>query len=287
MSHPATVNGHPRRPISPRARRLARERGLDFNSLTGSGPGGRIVAADLQRAAASTTTPLSTMRRAIVRATTQSAAIPQFSVSAELDASLLVSLREQLVAPILSDAGAKLSITDFLLVAQARALAEIPTANAIWRNESIERLSAVAVGLIVAVDDGLLLPTIAGLDRLPLAEVVRRRGEVIAAARSGRQSTDAAPAATSLSNLGNSRVDHFTALLMPPQSTMLAVGRIAARPYVVDNQVVARPTLRLSLTADHRVLDGIHAAEYLSRIVEYLEQPARLLHQPRPQHAKG
>lgn len=275
-----TINGQTRRPISPRARRLARERGLDLNRMVGSGPGGRIVSADLHAAKPASVETLSTMRRAIVRATTQSAAIPQFSVSAELDASLLVSLREQLVTPILADTGVKLSITDLLLVAQARALAEIPTANAIWRNDAIERLSAVAVGLIVAVDDGLLLPTIAGLDQMPLADVVRRRSEAIQSARSGRQWSDAAPSATSLSNLGNSRVDRFTALLMPPQSTMLAVGRIAARPYVVDNQVVARQTLQLTLTADHRVLDGMHAAEYLSRIVEYLEQPARLLHHP-------
>ena len=280
MSQGSSVKS-PRTLISPRARRILRERGIDPTTVVGSGPGGRIVELDVPTTVSKSTQHVSSMRRAIARITTASAAIPQFSLYAEIDAFPLMSLREQLVDMIRTKSGHKLSITDFLLLAQASALADLPRTNAIWQNDAIQAFSSVNVGLVVAVDGGLILTTIADAGRLSLLDLVRRRADIVSAARSGRQLADTqAQPASSLSNLGHSRVDQFIALLMPPQSTMLAVGRIAQRPFVVDSLVIARPTLRLTLTADHRVLDGVQAAEFLTRIVEYLEQPDQLLNHP-------
>jgi pyruvate dehydrogenase E2 component (dihydrolipoamide acetyltransferase) len=162
------------------------------------------------------------------------------------------------------------------------ALCDNPAANAIWVDGTIRRLSEINVGLVVNLDDGLLIPTLGGVDRLTLAQLARQRSEVVAAAR--RQRLDAAGfAATSLSNLGTTRVDDFTAVVFPPQSTILTAGRIVERPFVVDGKLKATPTLRLTLSVDHRVLDGAPAAQFLGRIIHYLEQPAMMVHaQSRP-----
>jgi pyruvate dehydrogenase E2 component (dihydrolipoamide acetyltransferase) len=284
---------------SPRARRLMRALAIDPQAVRGSGPGGRIVEADVRRAQSAGPMPavpargtapatgaqpaaggISTMRRAIARLTTASAtSVPHFYVRAEADASALVACREQLIDRIQADVNVRLSFTDLLLRAQTIALAALPAASATWQNDTLVPAESIDVGLVVSVSGGLLIPVIRQADRLSLADLVRTRHEVVAAARSGRASADSmSGGVSSLSNLGNSRVDEFSALIAPPQSSILAVGRLAPRPYVVDGQLVVRPTVRLTLAADHRVMDGALAADLLGRIVTLIEQPTLLLY---------
>jgi len=260
--------------------------GIDPSAVRGSGPGGRIVEADVLKlqpraglAAGATMVPLSAMRLAIARRTAESfATIPHFYLRSELDATALVGLRAQLLDGVQRDHGVRLTLTDFILGAMAVAMADCPWANRIWRDGGLLQFPTVDLGLQVAVEDGLLAPVIRRADTLGLLGVGKERARLVAAARSGKLPADAlGGAATSLSNLGDSRVDEFGAVIMPPQSSMLAVGRAAPRPLVVAGQLAVRTTLRLCLSVDHRVMDGAAGAKFLGRIVELLENPLLLL----------
>ncbi len=297
---PAAAGRERRIAASPRARRLMRQLAIDPQNVRGSGPGGRIVEADVRKMATAAAQPpsvpraqpaarwraenpppaASTMRRAIARLTEASAAsVPQFYVRAEADASALVACREQLIDRIEADVHVRLSFTDLLLRAQALALSDLPAACATWQDDALVPAESVDLGLVVNVPGGLLIPVLRRADQASLAELARARRDLVEAARAGRLGSDSmAGAVSSLSNLGNSRVDEFTALIAPPQSSILAVGRLAPRPLVVDGQLVVRPTLRLTLSADHRVIDGALAAELLGRIVTLIEQPTILLY---------
>ncbi|MEX2120703.1 MAG: dihydrolipoamide acetyltransferase family protein [Pirellulales bacterium] len=263
---------------SPRARRAMRQHALDPRRVRGSGPGGRIVEADVL-AAVGQAGAAPSMRRGIARRTSESfATAPHFYLRAEADMSLLIALRQRLIGPIQEQAGVRLTLTDLILRAQARGLRDCPRANRVWHNDAVVQMPSVDVGLVVALDDGLLVGMIRQADQLPLDQLARKRSELVSAARAGRLPAAAmGGGASSLTNLGPGRVDEFAAVLMPPQSTMLATGSIAARPFVLSNQLTVRPTLRLTLSVDHRVLDGGPAAAFLSRIVECLERPELLL----------
>ena len=273
----------PRVNASPRARQAMQAAGIDPAKVRGSGPGGRIVVADVAGAAAvDSPAPqfsdrLSPMRRAVARATTASAAIPQFRLHAELDARPMVQARALLLTLVQQETRARLSFTDFLLLAMGLALVDNPAANAIWLDGDIVRLPDANVGLLVSLDDGLLLSTLTGLDRVELGELAKRRAAAVASARSGHVGSSSLRSATSLSNLGTTRVDDFSAVVFPPQSSILAAGRITERPWAAGGHLVVAPTLRLTLTVDHRVLDGAPAAQFLGRIVHYLEEPDRML----------
>lgn len=236
-SRPRELGG--KRKISPRARRACERLGIDPVLLTGSGPNGRVVEADVvaPRGAARGDT-LSPMRRAVARTTALAAAtIPHFYLQAELDASALVSFRAVWLQTHAGGTAAggtaggeggsgggppRLTFTDLLLKAQALALRAFPQANRIWKGDTIVALPEAAVGVVVSLEDGLLIPVLAGLDRMDLSRVSEARGEVVAAARGRRlRAEHAAPAATSLSNLGTSRVDDFLAVISPPQSSIL------------------------------------------------------------------
>lgn len=279
----------PRQIASPRARRLLAETKFDPRAIRGSGPGGRIVEADIRgalaggvsaaRPAGQTYVPASTMRLAIARRTSESfATVPHFYLRAEVDATALVDLRQQLVDEVEKLHGVRLTLTDFLLRAMAKALAEYPQANRIWHDQGLLEFATVDVGLMVAVPDGLVAAVVRKADTLSVLELARERSRLVAAARVGRLPGDAVGGgATSLSNLGEGRVDEFAAVIMPPQSSILAVGRLAPRPWVVDGSLTVRTTLRLCLSVDHRVLDGTAAAAYLGQIVRLLERPALLM----------
>ena len=269
-SHPA---------ISPRARRRARELGVDWSRLQGRGRTGRIVEADvLDGAKQATPSPLSTMRRLIAQRTAESfATVPHFYLRAEVDVTALLRLRERLLPDIERAAGARLTLTDLMLRAQARALRECPFANCIWQNNHLTRLAAGDVGLVVGLPDGLMIPMVRSADSTTLAALVKQRAALVEAARAGRLADEAMQgAATSLSNLGNTRVDEFSAVIPLPHSSILAVGRAAPRPLVVGGELAVRPTLKLCLSVDHRVMDGAPAAEFLGHIVAALEQPEQL-----------
>jgi pyruvate dehydrogenase E2 component (dihydrolipoamide acetyltransferase) len=250
---------------SPRARRDARARGVDLSRLRGSGPGGRIVAADLAGAPAADAP--SAMRRAIARRTAESAAtIPHFHLRVEVDASSLLRLRRELKGRF------EVSVTDLLLRAMAISLGDVPAANRVWRDDRAVALDGQAIGLVVALDEGLAIPALTAPN---LAELVAARVDAVARARAGKLASEAACAST-LSNLGAGRVDEFDAIIPLGQSSILAAGRIAPRPWAEAGAIVPRETLRLCLSADHRVLDGRPAADYLGRIADLLERPAPL-----------
>jgi pyruvate dehydrogenase E2 component (dihydrolipoamide acetyltransferase) len=264
---------------SPRARRALNQLGLDPKTLRGSGPNGRLVLADVQTAARSAPGGgISIMRRAIAEKTALSfSTAPHFYLRAEVDATALLDRRQQLLDRIERQADVRLTLSDFLLRAVALALRECPWANCIWQNNTVVRLPSIDVGLVVGLPDGLLIPLLRQADTLDLPSLARQRAALVAAARAGKLPADATRGgATSVSNLGTSRVDEFAAILAPPQSSVLAVGRAAPRPFVVDGKLAVRTTLNLCLSVDHRVLDGGPAGEFLGRIVQFVEQPDAL-----------
>ncbi len=264
-------------PVTPRARRRAAELGVDTGRIQGSGKGGRIIEADVLKNEA-TPTGVSVMRRAIARQTAESfSSAPHFYLRCEVDATALIRLREDLLPEIESREGVRLTLTDLILRAQAMALKQFPAANGIWLNDDIVKVPGGDVGLVVGLPEGLMIPIVRSAATGDLGSLAKQRTSLVAAARAGKLSLGALQGgATSLSNLGNTRVDEFAAVIAPPQSTMLAVGRAAPRPYVFDGRLAVRSTLRLCLSVDHRVLDGAPAAEFLGLIVDLLETPGKL-----------
>jgi pyruvate dehydrogenase E2 component (dihydrolipoamide acetyltransferase) len=269
---------------SPAARNLAAERGVDLGGITGTGPGGRIQMDDVQRAidasrVGKTAAPsLPPMRRALARAMTLSyATIPQFTVSRSADWTVLQALRSEYL-PRVPAGSPRLSVTDFLLQAIARALIEYPALNATFRGDPdsadarIEPAVGAHIGLVVAVDNGLLVPVIHDVERLGLVEIARRRQDCVERALKGKLRREELEGATfSISNLGAEGPDRFNAIINPPQSAILAVGRRRDAVVAREGSVVVRPLSDLTLTIDHRVADGRLAAQYLARLVAILE----------------
>jgi len=203
---------------------------------------------------------------------------PHFYLSAEVRADALLDLRTRLLPLVEERAGVRLTITDLLVRILATALAEHPRANAFWDEGRIGLNRQINVGVAVATDAGLVVPVLRQADRKSLSQIASERAKLVEKARAGTLSVDDLSGGTfTLTNLGMFRVDVFQAILNPPQSAILAVGRIAERPVVVDGQLVARPTVVLSLSCDHRVLDGALAAQFLGRVVELVEEPYGLL----------
>lgn len=280
---------------SPRARRKAAELGVEVNRLHGSGGNGRVIEADVIKAAASKSNSttvdapskpapavagqISTMRRNIAERTALSfSQIPHFYLRAEVDATKLVEMREHLLGVLEKECGVRITITDFLLRAQATALQEFPAANAVWQNNGIVHYSDSDVGVVVGLPDGLVIPIIRAAEKLSFVQLAKERARLVGLVRAGRFNAEmVAGGATSISNLGTGRTDEFAAIIPPHQSSVLAVGRAAPRPHVFDGRVEVRTTLRFCLSVDHRVLDGGPAADFLGRIVELLENPEVLV----------
>jgi pyruvate dehydrogenase E2 component (dihydrolipoamide acetyltransferase) len=269
---------------TPVARKLAAERGIELGAITGTGPGGRVQREDVQRAidaprvADAAAQPLSSMRRAVARSMTLSqATVPQFTVSRMIEWTVLQDLRPELAAR-LPVGSPKLTISDFLLQAVARALIEFPALNATFSGNPDSADACLVpsggahIGLVVAVDQGLLVPVIHDVERLSLAEIARRRQDGVERGLKGRLKREEAEGATfSISNLGAEGPDRFTAIINPPQSAILAVGRQRDCVVARAGAVVVRPLSDLTLTVDHRVADGRLASQFLARVVEILE----------------
>ena len=284
---------------SPVARKLAAERGLDIGAIAGTGPDGRVQLEDVKRAietpannatsipvARSPAAPspvaglqrLSPMRRALARAMTLSnATIPQFTVERSVDWTEVQALRAEFTAR-LAPGAPRLSVTDFLLQAVARALIEFSALNATFSGDpespdaGVLPASGAHIGLVLAVDNGLLVPVIHHVERLGLAELARRRVDCVERGIKGRLKREEVDGATfSISNLGAQGPDRFTAIINPPQSAILAVGRQRDCVVVRDARVVIRPQSVLTLTVDHRIADGRLASEFLARLVGILE----------------
>jgi pyruvate dehydrogenase E2 component (dihydrolipoamide acetyltransferase) len=269
---------------TPVARKLAGEHGIDLGGITGTGPGGRVQLDDVQRVidasrpADGAAQTLSPMRRGLARAMSLSnATIPQFTVTRAVDWTELQSLRPEFAAR-LGPAAPKLSVNDFLLQALARTLIEFPALNATFSGDPdssearIVPASGAHIGLAVAVDDGLLVPVIHDVEQLGLAEIARRREDCVERSLQGRVKRGELDGATiSISNLGAEGPDRFTAIINPPQSAILAVGRRRDAVVPREGAIVVRPVSELTLTVDHRVADGRLASRFLARLIEILE----------------
>jgi len=262
---------------SPRAKRRARQLGIDITTVKGSGPGGWIVEEDLPKAAAEnpshTIGNVDSRRQRIADRMVESiTTIPAFSVSVEVNAEGLVALYESLREPIQSVTGVKLTYTDLLLKALALSLAHTPIMNSIWRNGALHRHPTVNLALAVATDRGVIAPVLTDADLLPIQQLVIRRSELAEKARQGRLAlTDLEGGIGTLSNLGMYHVDRFEGLISPGQTFILAVGKLRNRPWV-DTSLVIKPTIILNLSVDHRVADGAIAATLLERLAESIEQ---------------
>ena len=277
-----------RRPLaSPKARKLAAARGVDIDALRGSGPNGAVLAADVEAAARSTSEtvlqaekgaaiPTGSVWRAMARHTTESwQQVPHFYLRRDVDATRLRSWREVARSRPGCD---PLTFTDLLVKVAAEALRRHPPVNASWQDGRVVESSGVNVAVAVATDDGLVAPVVHGADRLELAPLVAHRQELVAAARERRlKSSDVEGGTFTVSNLGMYGVDSFDAIVNAPQAAILAVGRVRDEVVAVEGQPVVRPTLSLTLSFDHRVVDGARGAEFLDTLTSLLEEPAGLV----------
>jgi pyruvate dehydrogenase E2 component (dihydrolipoamide acetyltransferase) len=276
--------------ISPKARRLAKEHGVDIARLHGSGPGGEILASDVMAATESGTsaafahtpqdveTP-SSIGRLMAERTTQSwTTVPHFFVARDVDASALIQVRERLGPAIQQTHGIKLTHTDFLVALLARVLVKHPRLNASWSGEVIRLNHEVNIGVAMAVDDGVVATVIHRADKADLGRIATQRRDLTERARAGRlRPSDIAGATFTVSNLGMYHVDAFSAIISSPQAAILAVGSITDRVVPVDGRPAVRPMMTLTLSCDHRVVDGARAAVFLNEVAEAVREPEKWL----------
>jgi pyruvate dehydrogenase E2 component (dihydrolipoamide acetyltransferase) len=273
--------------ISPKARRLASERGVNLTDLRGSGPGGEILAADILAAAeskavvpsatADTGSPIS---RLMAERTTQSwTTVPHFFVVRDVDAGALNDARHILGAEIQKAHGVKLTHSDLLVALVARVLQKHPRMNSSWTGAGVSINADINIGLAMAVDDGVVAPVIRRADTASLGEIATQRRDLTDRARGGKlRPNDIAGGTFTISNLGMFGVDAFTAIIIPPQAAILATGAIVERVVPVDGTPVVRPMMTLTLSCDHRVVDGARAAEFLRDLAAAIAKPQPWLH---------
>jgi len=284
---------------SPLARRIARERGIDLAALSGTGPEGRIVAEDVERAevgapaiAPAAIAPgvtyrgdqeakpeveqLSSLRRTIARRLTEAWQAPAFQISMSADMTRAKELHARLAE--LAGEGPKPTLTDILTKASAAALMRHRAVNARFTGEAIERYPSADIGLAVAIPDGLVVPVIRDSDRRTIAEIAAARMDLVERARGGRLKQEDLEGGTfTISNLGMYGVEQFVAVLNPPQAAILAVGTVEERPVAREGELVVRPMMTMTLTSDHRALDGATASDFLRTVKSFLEEPGLML----------
>lgn len=274
---------------TPLARRLARERGIDLARLAGSGPGGRIKAADVRQAgdAPSAAAPDEAARRveagglvqSMARRMTQAKQVPHFYLAAEADVGELLALRRRLNE---SPAAARLTLNHFVIAAVARALQALPHQNRIWNDDHIVQFQDVDVGMAVATGRGLMAPVLHGLAGATLDDIAAQSDALLDRVRDGRASRDdMSGGAITVSNAGMFNVTYMTPIINPPQSAILGVGSIREvfRPDALGAPVLKRE-MGLVLAADHRLHDGASALKFLNHIIELLQDPYQLLRNP-------
>jgi pyruvate dehydrogenase E2 component (dihydrolipoyllysine-residue acetyltransferase) len=273
--------------ISPKAKRLAKELAVDIGSLRGSGPGGEILASDVQAAGvipADSTRNKSiemptTLGRIMAERTTQSwTTVPHFFLTRDVDASGLKQYRDKIIDQIESTNSVRVTHTDLLVGLVSRVLLKHPRMNASWSAGGIRLHDHVNMGVAIAVDDGVVAAVIHNAQSASLAEIATQRRDIAERARAGRlRPADIADATFTISNLGMYQVDRFCAIITPPQAAILAVGRIADRVVAVEGEPVVRPIISMTISCDHRVADGARAAMFLSDLAEALRKPSKLL----------
>lgn len=275
--------------ISPKARRMANELGLDVNQIRGTGPGGIITTEDVLAAnnsqeapaavSGSPTAALSAVARLMAERTAESwKTVPHFFVLREADAGELIELQKKLKKQAASAQSVSPTITDLLIALVARALEKHPALNSSWTAGGIRRNPEINISLAMAVGDGVVAPVIQKSNSLPLGEIARQRAALAERARAGRlQPADISGGTFTISNLGMYKVDAFTAIITPPQVAILAVGAVSDRVVAIEGQPAVRPVLTLSLSSDHRVVDGARAASFLNDVVDGIVAPAKIL----------
>ena len=273
---------------SPLARRIARERGIDLERLSGTGPDGRIVAEDVERAEAAPaqapaaappgdveSVPLTSIRKTIARRLTEAWQAPvfQLTVSADMErADRLVARSRELNPDV------RVTVTDVLAKVSAQALVRHRDVNVEFTEDALLKHPSANIGIAVAAPQGLVVPVVRGVERLSLGETATARGEAVGRAREGKLQRDDLEGGTfTISNLGMYGIEQFVAVLNPPQAAILAVGATEDRIVARDGEIVVRPTMTMTLTVDHRAVDGAAAADFLRTLKMFLEDPALAL----------
>ncbi len=298
--------------ISPLARRFAEERSIDYTQIRGTGPNGRIIKLDVEAALAQAPAapvtiptaptpeyipfgepvpatidtgevveiPLTAMRRTIAKRLSQSMqTAPHFYVTSVIDTGKLAELRKQINAYAATDPSpVKVSFNDLIIKAVARALLKMPQVNVSFAEDKLLQKKQVHIGMAVALEQGLIVPVIHNADRSGILDLARQSQRLAEAARTGKlRPDDLAGGTFTVSNLGMFDVDSFTAVINPPESAILAIGSITPTPVVVDGQVVVRDRMKVTLSSDHRAIDGATAARFLQEVKRLLEEPFGLL----------
>ncbi|MGA2855558.1 MAG: dihydrolipoamide acetyltransferase family protein [Candidatus Sulfotelmatobacter sp.] len=289
--------------LSPKARRLAKELGVDISTLRGSGPSGEILASDVEAAHVGTAAPgcpggpevpgrsavqpepsrsieiPTSLGRIMAERTTRSwTTVPHFFVSRDIDATALNQYRDQIVAGIEHTHHVRITHTDLLVALVSRVLPKHPRLNASWTPDGIRLHAHVNMAVAIAVNDGVVAAVIPNAHVASLAEIATQRRAVADRARAGKlHPADLADPTFTISNLGMYHVDQFSAIITPPQAAILAVGAIADRVVAVEGQPAVRPMMTLTVSCDHRVADGARAALFLADLAQVFREPAKLL----------
>jgi pyruvate dehydrogenase E2 component (dihydrolipoyllysine-residue acetyltransferase) len=273
---------------SPLARKMAREMGVSLDAIQGSGPRGRIIAADVKNVQARRPSaeaaaapleakqiPLSAMRRTIAKRLAESTGpIPHFYLTADYDVTNLMSVRQQMM----DIEGSKLSLNDFIIRAAALSLLHHPNVNASWGDDAITQHGEVHIGVAVSTPEGLITPVIRNADRKSISDIAREIRALAEKAKNRKLMPNEYQGSTfTISNLGAWGIEEFTAIINPPNSAILAIGTAEPRAVVVDRQVVVRDRMKVTMSCDHRVIDGAAGAEYLKTLRQFIEQPLRLV----------
>jgi pyruvate dehydrogenase E2 component (dihydrolipoamide acetyltransferase) len=294
-SRPAAPSASGRQRSSPLARRLATERGIQLGGIQGTGPGGRIVKRDIENAKATgggagrsaaaerlategdfKDVPLTQIRKTIARRLSESSGpIPTFFLTAEFDATRAAELRTQLAE--MGDEY-KASFNDIVIKAVALSLAEHPEVNAHWLGDKIRHFNRIHVAMAVAIEDGLITPVLFDADRMTLWEISVKAKDLAKRARERKLTPEEYTGSTfSVSNLGMFGIDQFTAIINPPEAGILAIGGVEEKPIVSDGQLEVRQRMRVTMSCDHRVIDGATGAKFLQTVRRYIENPLSLI----------
>ncbi|MFL5526380.1 MAG: dihydrolipoamide acetyltransferase family protein [Gemmatimonadaceae bacterium] len=290
----AAPAGGGRQRSSPLARRLATERGIQLGGIQGTGPGGRIVKRDIENAKATAgaarsaaaerlategdfkDVPLTQIRKTIARRLSESnGPVPTFFLTAEFDVTRAAEMRTQLAE--MGDEY-KASFNDIVIRAVALALAEHPEVNAHWLNDKIRQFNRIHVAMAVAIEDGLITPVLFDTDRMTLWEISAKARDLAGRARERKLAPEEYTGSTfSVSNLGMFGIDQFTAIINPPEAGILAIGGAEEKPVVIDGQLEVRQRMRVTMSCDHRVIDGATGAKFLQTVRRYIENPLSLI----------
>jgi pyruvate dehydrogenase E2 component (dihydrolipoamide acetyltransferase) len=306
----STTSNQDRIFISPLARRLAQDNQLDYRQIRGTGPNGRIIKLDIEAALTQekqvvqppvvaaepelvaeptplatdrdevVEVPLTAMRRTIAKRLSQSMqTAPHFYVTSVIDTGKLAVMRQEINAYAASEpVPVKVSFNDLIIKAVARALVRMPQVNVSFAEDRILQKKQVNIGVVVALDQGLIVPVLRNADQRGILDIARESQRLAEAARSGKLRPEEFSGGTfTVSNLGMFDVESFTAVINPPESAILAVGSIMPTPVVVDGQVVVRDRMKVTLSSDHRAIDGATAARFLQEVKRLLEEPLGVL----------